>query len=362
MKTKSTIKLTRRGLMRSGVALAAVAAAQLPVAHRARAASGADVASAEGEINVLGYQFYQADDVHNAGKVQASWSYVQADTELPPKLRPRGSFDVATMSLTVLDPLYKIDRFAPIDPDLLENYGDLDPTLRALYTKEDGSVWGVPYAVVPGQMGWNSDLVSEPKDIRDLLKPEYTGKVGLVDNAVLLPAYALALGLSSPERPELVTHESMEQVMAFLEELRSQVKTIFVFGDEPNLFARSDIAVAFQTFASFFTESPSMKFNFVGSISFVDAWGILQDGDHAKGISWINNFTTPEGLSAMAGMSYANPSNDESLDGLPEALRMPIADLVKASPPLGATPLEKGDYVSLPEMIEMWSAYKASFL
>lgn len=375
-----TPHVTRRDLLRGGTAaggavllggslgplLAACASSSTSPSPAVLTAS--QIAGARGTIHVLGWQFYESDKTQNTSRVKASWSYITSSDQIATKIKPAHSFDVFTSSASLMDEFYAVKRIAPLDISLLPNYHLIVPAVResSVWKGPDGKVYAVPLAGSAGLTAWDSAHVPEPRTMQDLLKPVYRGILGVLDDPNTLWQFARGLGLSPASHPERLTHQQLDQVMAYLGKLKPQIKTLYGFGEEVNLFSRGDIRVAFQSFGSLVTSASKngakVKGNYLGSVMFVDALSVTPDANMAASYQWINQAISVAGQQGMAQASLANPVVDAANNALPPSLRISFAKLAVLSPILGPFPVtSSGDQVSGQDLATAWSNFKGSF-
>ncbi|MBS1862565.1 MAG: extracellular solute-binding protein [Actinobacteria bacterium] len=327
--------------------------------------SQAEFKAASGTINVLGWQFYQAE-AQNEGPVKAKWAYINSSAEIPTKTKPEGSFQVFTSNNGQMNQFFAEGRMVPLQTELLTNYHLVDAGLRddPIWKGEDGKVYAVPLAVTAEVTAWDGSKVPEPKSLTDLLKPEYTGQVALLDDYQTINQLAQGLGLPLPPK---LTKNDLGQVTEFMNELKPQVKTFFPFGGEVQLFSRGDIGVAFQSAGSLVLaaqeNNKSVRSNFVGSVSFVDALSLLSGGDEAAGLRWINQAFSVKAQEGLAEASFSNPTVDAARHVLPPPLNsMSVAELIEKAPAAGSFPVgAEGDAATLEDATKAWDEYKASF-
>lgn len=372
---------TRRELIRrsagiGGVVLAGGALTELLAACGSSSKTSSagltpqDVKQATGTIKVLGYQFYQDDKFQNGGKVQAKWGYVSQDAELPAKAKPANSYDVVDAAGDTVTQFFEINRLQPIDTSLLTNYKSIAPAVRhyPLWKGKDGKIYAVPVAMAVDETGWDAASVPEPKRIQDLLKPEYKGVVGVIDSFIVLPATGLALGVS-PDRtaPQKLTSANLKEIVSFLDKLKPQIRTLYAFGDEVNLFSRGDIKVAYLTVGSLIQQASKngvqVKGNFVGSLTFADSWAITTDAAVAASLQWIDRFISIPGQKSMAKVSGSTPVVPAAVQPsvLQPELRIPFPQLIRNAPILGSPSTKaEGKYVGLEDLINTWNEFKAS--
>lgn len=302
----------------------------------------------------------------NDGPVKAKWTEIGGDAaQIPIKIKPSGSFDIFTSNAGQMNQYFAIERLAPIDTSLLTNYGSVDKTLREdpAWRGEDGKIYAVPLILGPALMGWNQKEVAEPKNVKDLLKPEYGGAIGLYDDYQMINTVAQGLGL--PQPPNL-THDHLDQIKEFLEELRPQVKTFYPFGGEAQLFGRGDIAVAYNTFASLIVgekeSNADLKTNWVSSVTYADALSILTGENETEALAWIDQALALPAMEELAEIGQAPTSVQAANGELSPEVAPPLSELAKEAPFVGPYPVEsEGDKVTVQEATSTWSEYKASF-
>lgn len=324
-----------------------------------------DVEAAKGTITVYGWSSENAP-LQNDGPVKAKWTDIAGDAaQIPIKIKPEGSFDVFTSNAGQMEQYFATGRLAPIDTALLSNYEGINATLRddPVWKGPDGAVYAVPIILGPALIAWDSNKVGEPGQLEDLLKPEYTGGIGIYDDYQMINTVAQGLGL--PQPPEL-TASDFDQVKEFLEKLRPQVKTFYTFGGEAQLFGRGDITVAYSTFASLIVgeqeSNPAIKTNTVSSVSYADAFSVLKGSNEAASIAWINQAIAPAAMKNLAEVGKAPTTLQSANAVLPKQLQKPLSQLVEESPIVGPYPLEaSGDKVTVEEATAYWTEYKASF-
>lgn len=331
--------------------------------------SSEEVENATGEIGVLGWAYLETEE-QSAGNVQAKWSYPSTGPSLITKART-GSFDVVVSESAALPALSALGTFTSIDTSLVEGYDEIIPELREEFTTSEGDVIGVPFTLGPWVTAYDSSKVSEPKELEDLLDPAYRDSIALQDDALLVGQIAMEQGVEDTSE---MTQEDLDRAMAFLEELRPNVRSFFQIGEDTQLFNSGSITVSMasigSTLAGAIENNPAIKFNFVAAGTFVDAWSITQDADAAAAISYINQSLTVPGQTVIAESSLNYPAIPEALPALQKSddpfaqvlSDMTLPELLEEAPILdGYSPEGEGDVVSIDEVIRAWDEYKASF-
>lgn len=332
-------------------------------------ASSEEIENASGEIEILGWAYLETDE-QNAGSVQAKWSYPSTGPSLITKART-GSFDVIVSESAAMPALNSLGIFASVDTSLIEGYDEIIPELRDEFTTPEGDVVGVPFTLGPWVTAYDSSKVPEPQNIDDLLDPVYRDAIALQDDALLVGQIAMEQGVEDMSQ---MTQEDLDRAMAFLEELRPNVKSFFQIGEDTQLFNSGSISVSMasigSTLAGAIENNPAIKFNYVAAGTFVDAWSITQEGDAAAAINYINRTLTAPGQTAIVEGSLNYPAVPEALPALAksddpfaqELADMSLSELLKEAPILdGYAPEAEGDIVGIDDVIRAWDEYKASF-
>jgi spermidine/putrescine-binding protein len=333
--------------------------------------STAEVRSASGQVEVAGWQYYQDPEVQDAGAVSSKWSYLSTGPDIITKARS-GEFDVVDSETSAMAALKTLDVVAPIDTSLLSNYDSIEAGLRASETwKQEGKVIGVPFSVTPSMTSFDTSEVQEPKTLDDLLKPEFADGIAIYDDPAVIGGIAMAQGVEDTTK---MTHEQLEKVMGFLEEMHPNVKTFYQFGEEIPLYARGDIVASIGSFGSVLAKEieadPAVEFNFLGEITYTNGWVAPDGADMPAALNWIDRTLTPAGQKSIvenAGDYPAVPAARKYLEALDDPVseelsRYTLPEVLEMAPELHGYAAEgHGDIVSIDEVTRAWDEYKASF-
>lgn len=333
--------------------------------------SAKEVQNATGQINVLGWQFYE-DESAQDNAVSADWTYVNSDPDILTKART-GDFDVSTILGSLMDPLETLGVLDPIATSALTNYDDLPARIRddPIWKNEDGDVVGVPYAIAPAFTAWDSSTVSEPTSLDDLLDPKYACGIALFDAPETIAQIAVAQGVQDTRE---MTEAQLDAAMAYLDDLRPNVKSFYTFGEDVQQFNRGDICVSISTFSPIsraIAANPAIKLNFLAEVTFIDTWGVLApEENYPQALNWINGTLSKEGQEAIVKAGGAYPVNPAALPTL-KALGDPVSEFLTSQTideVLDAAPLSlgfaakgDGDVVTQDEATRAWNEYKGSF-
>lgn len=323
-----------------------------------------DVRDASGTIRMLGFQTYE-QPAQNAGQVKAKWTYISSGPEIVTKIRPANSYDVFIAPAFQMGQFFAVDRMVPIDTSVLQAYESIAPVFRdnPTWKGSDGEIYGVPFVYATVYMPYIAAKVPEPKSADDLLRPEFRNAIGFVDDATQsIPKVARVLGKEGD--PARITDQEFEEVIAYLEKLRPQVRTLYTSGDEVSLLDRGDISLAMTSYAFALTAGvPNLKASLFASFGFCDGLGILAGADQAAATSWINQALSREAERQLAAAGPLQPVRSDASGALPRFMReMPVDELLRVSPMMTRPPLKSGEGVaSLDDWVTAWNDYKASF-
>ncbi len=355
------------------IGIAACGSSDSSTSNAASTLTPEDVKSASGSIDVAGWQFYENEDVQDAGSVDSKWSYIATDNDIITSARA-GDADLLTSSGPQMATLLALDTLAPIDTDLLSNYESITPALRddPIWKNSEGQVVAVPFGVAPIFTAYDSADVPEPKTVDDLLDPVYEDSIAIFDAPETIAKIALSQGV---EDTATMTQEEMDAALAFLDEMRPNIKTFFQFGEDAQLFNRGDIDVSFASFGAslgkIVEQNPEIKFNFTGQTTFVDSWSLLNDSNNAPAMNWIDQTLSPagqEGIVAASGDYPVNPAALPALKKMGDPVSRTLAGMT-LDEILEAAPLSQGfvakssdpDVVTFDEATRAWNDFKASF-
>lgn len=328
-----------------------------------------EVQNASGELTVLGWQFYE-DEKAQDDAVTTDWTYVNTEAEFLNKL-PSGSFDISTPASPQMSALEALGVLQPFDTSLLANYGKIDPILRdnPVFKNDGGEVVAVPFTVLASFLAFDSSQVAEPASLDDLLSDEFSCGIAMFDAPETIAQIAREQGVEDTTE---MTQEQLDEAMAYLEELRPNVKAFFGFGEDTQLYNRGDICASYGSFGTTLSQAvennPAIEWNFVGQNSFIDAWSYTNPDVAAEALHWIDRTLSTKGQEALVNAGGGYPVNPDALpaltafgDPVSESLAgLSLEQLLEEAPPAQGFAIE-GDSVTLDEATRAWNDYKASF-
>src|SRR5690606_30416326 len=152
-------------------------------------------------------------------------TFISSNEEIITKLQAGGlgRTDIITMYFGYLPLMAEAGLLEPIDPSRIENFSKLVPQFTSQEAiRWNGELYGVPWNWGSLPVMYDPAVVtSPPESWLDILKPEYKGKVAMVDDPL---GNLLIWGTVVTGKPmgTLLTKEEMTQVIDKLIEIKTQ--------------------------------------------------------------------------------------------------------------------------------------------
>ncbi len=327
--------------------------------------TAAEVAAAKGKIDVMTFAIFQAPEL-SSDRVKASFTTVESTADIIAKLRSSdftpGIVDTGQNSMPEL---FALDRLVPIQTDLVPGFAELDQDLASnpVFAK-DGDIYAIPFSVATCMTAWDSKKVPEPTTAEQLLGDDYRNGIALTNTSDTLMYVHHMLGGDLSR----FTHADLDAAVAYLEELKPNVKTFNTWQDV-ELLGGGEVTVLF-TGASSMLEStraanPAAKANFLGAMTYADCWAIADTADQAVALAWLDNALAMEAQVAVMKLSGGYPSLGAAADAklFPQELReLTVAQAIEKAPLIPGVVVESdGDLVTRTELEDAWTTYKGSF-
>lgn len=336
--------------------------------------SANDVENASGTVKALVWSGYENEEAFaSLEEVSLKAAFLAANEDTITKTKEEGAFDAVTIYQGMIDPLRSLDRIAPIDTSLLQNYGKLYPFFRQSEAfRRDGKVYGVPYTWGTMMMAYNANEVEAPKTFDDLMAPSLKGKISMPDDAyAAITTFARYAGLEDANQ---LTPNQLDQVMALLGEFKPQVLSIASnYGELPAMYSRGEIVASVPdwTPTAVTASSGGVKVETTipeeGAFSFVDSWMIIGSAENPGGAYAIID----QAISAKAqatigkavGLGVVNPEAVPELgDAVAKAWRYEqLEETFSKAPLYRGVPVEKsGNITTYQDWTSRWEEFKAA--
>ncbi len=276
-----SMMMTRRGFNAGAAGLGALAGTGL--ASRA--------AFAETEVTFLGWQGYDeglfVDDFMAENEITLNTTYIGNNDEIVTRLASGGlgSIDIVTPYMGYIPLLAESGLIQPIDESKISNMGSMMPLFRNdPNVSVDGALYGVPFTWGSAPMMYNPAVTGGvPASWMDLFKPEYEGKVGMMDDPLgnLMLAAVIA---TDAEVATSLTHEQLKAATDFLIEVKGISRLVAVsWGDLADALARGDVDITFsgwetiKKFAADMGTTIDYTYPEEGTFAWLDTFSIATD-------------------------------------------------------------------------------------
>jgi putative spermidine/putrescine transport system substrate-binding protein len=293
----------------------------------------------EGQVNILAWPGY-AEDGSNDKTVdwvtpfeqqtgcQANVKYFGTSDEAV-QLMKTGEYDVVSASGDATLRLIAGGDVAPVNTDLLKNYGDIESFLKGQpFNSVDGQMYGVPH-------GWGANLLMYRTDKVDPAPTSwaavfddastYAGKVTAYDSPIYIADAALYLMSTQPDLgikdPYALDEDQLAAAVELLKKQKENVSeywsdylksaTSFETGD-------SEIGTTWQVIASL-AKSDGAPVEAIlpteGSTGWSDTWMISSKAKNPNcGYAWMDYITSPAAQAAVAEYFGEAPANTKACD------------------------------------------------
>jgi spermidine/putrescine-binding protein len=235
--------LSRRQVLAGAAALTATAGLGL----------GPRPAFAKTTMTWMGWQGYETPILSGSfiadNDIDFQPTFISSNEEIITKLQAGGigNTDLITMYFGYLPLMAEGGLLEPIDTAKIEQLPKLIPQFLAQDAiKHDGDLMGVPWNWGSLPLMYDPEAVSAvPESWLDIMKPEYKGKVAMVDDPL---GNLLIWGTVVTGKPmgTILTKEEMVAVIDKLIEIKTQHARAFfpTYGDMSEAFARNEVAVS----------------------------------------------------------------------------------------------------------------------
>ncbi len=318
--------LSRRGFLAGSAALGGLASLGL----------GARTADAATTMTWMGWQGYEtpikAGTFLKDNDIDFQPTFIASNEEIITKLQAGGigKTDLITMYFGYLPLMAEGNLLEPIEPEKVAQFGDLIPQFTGHDAiRKDGKLYGVPW-------NWGSlplmydpaQVPTPPESWTDLMKPEFKGKVAMVDDPL---GNLLIWGTVVTGKPmgTLLTRDELKKVIDTLIDLKkNQARAFFAsYGDMADAFARNEVtasAIGWEAVAVWAQgKGKTIKYTIPkeGTGMFMDCLCIPKDAPHVElSYKMINHVISPEPQKIFATEQSAGITNLKAVPTLPAEL------------------------------------------
>ena len=318
--------LSRRSLLTAIAALGGAAALGLP----GRPAYAATT------MTWMGWQGYEtpikAGTFLKDNDIDFQPTFIASNEEIISKLQAGGvgKTDIITMYFGYLPLMADGGLLEPVDPTKIALFGDLIPQFTGNDAiRKDGQLYGVPWNWGSLPLMYDPAAVpAAPESWMDLMKPEFTKKVAMVDDPL---GNLLIWGTVVTGKPmgTLLTRDEMKKVIDTLIEIKTkQARAFFAsYGDMADAFARNEVtasAIGWEAVAVWAkAKGKEIKYTIPkeGTGMFMDCLCIPKDCPHLDlTYKMINHIISPEPQKIFATEQSAGITNLKTVPMLPPEL------------------------------------------
>lgn len=283
---------------------------------------GIDVASADGQVNVLTWEGYA--DASFIDKFQAdsgcevTATYVGSNDDFAPKLAAGGGvYDLITPSIDTTKTMIDAGFVEPLDTAKITAWNDIYEKFRgAEGINKDGQVYGMPYSWGAISFMYRKDqFPTPPTSIADLWNPAYKGRISLWDDK---SALYVAARLEGNTNIYALTDEQLDQAKNKLIEQKPLIRKYWATaGELVDLYAAGEVWIS-NTWAGYQSRLINEKGIAVEEFipkenaeGWMDSWMIVKGTPNQECVYKFLNMQSSElgqcGVANVNGYSAANP-------------------------------------------------------
>jgi spermidine/putrescine-binding protein len=361
--------LSRRGFLAGSAALGGVVGLGL---H-------SNPAAAKTTMTWMGWQGYEtpilAGDFVAKNDIDFQPTFIASNEEIITKLQAGGlgKTDLITMYFGYLPLMAQGGLIEPIDTSRIEVFGKLIPQFTGQSAiKYQDKLMGIPWNWGSLPIMYDPAVVtSPPESWFDVMKPEYKGKVAMVDDPL---GNLLVWGrtVTGAEVGTLLTKQQLAEVIDFLVEVKTKQALSFfpTYAEMADAFVSNEIvistigweAVAVWTQQQGKTIAYSIPQE--GTGMFMDCLCIPKDCPHVDLVyGLINHIVSPEPQKQFATEQSAGITNLKAVPLLPEGLRKSynydnIDGFMQRARLFPVPPTEEGEYATYDDFLEEYERLK----
>jgi putative spermidine/putrescine transport system substrate-binding protein len=295
-----------------------------------------EIGEGEGALSVLAWPYYAEDGSFNEGLdwVTAFEEETGCDTAVQyfgtsdeaVQLFQTGQYDVVSASGDASLRVVFSGDAAPLNTDLLENYGDLAPFLKEQPNNSvDGTVYGVPHGWGANLLQYNTEVVTPPPTSWGaVFDPEspYSGRVTAYDSPIYIADAALYLMETQPdlgiENPYALDEDQLAAAVDLLKEQKGIIGEYwadYVKMEQAYTQGSLVLGTSWQVIVNtLVAQDPPVPVETVlpdeGSTAWSDNWMLHSEAEHPNcAYMWMNYITSPPVQAEVATTFGEAPAN-----------------------------------------------------
>ena len=214
------------------------------------AALGERSAAAATTVTLVGWEGYDKplEGYLKANNITLDPTYIGDSNQIISKLTSGGvgRVDLVTPNVTYVPLLVKLNTLSAVDESKVPNLKHVHPFfLGNPSIRIEGKLYAVPYVWGGVPMMYDPAAISEPQSWSDVLKPEYKGKVSMLDN--LNNIQLAARVVTDAKVPTRLTHQQLKDAVDFLIKVKGQTRVLATsYGDMADALARGEAVITFN--------------------------------------------------------------------------------------------------------------------
>src|SRR5262245_40804765 len=201
-------------------------------------------------VTLVGWEGYDKplEGYLKANNITLDPTYIGDSNQIISKLTSGGvgRVDLVTPNVTYVPLLVKLNTLSAVDESKVPNLKNVHPFfLGNPSIRIDGKLYAVPYVWGGVPMMYDPSAISEPKSWNDVLKPEYKGKVSMLDN--LNNIQLAARVVTDAKVPTRLSHQQLKDAVDFLIKVKAQTRVLATsYGDMADALARGEAVITFN--------------------------------------------------------------------------------------------------------------------
>ena len=327
VRVRTMMSMSRRDLMKGAAALGVIAATR----------STSRDAAAAGAVSMFGWQDYDAglrvgDFLQREG-IEVSFTPIGNNDEIISRLSAGGAgqVDIVTPYMGYIPFMVAAELLEPIDESLVPNLANVPEVFRNdSNVIVNGTRYAVPFTWGSGPMAYDPAVIpTAPESWMDIFKPEYKGKVGMMDDPIGNQMLAAILATDA-EVPTMLTADQLDQATEFLIKLKKDaVRQLAVsWGELANALARSEVVITFSggEFLKKFAADAGKQIEFTypkeGTFAWLDSYCIAKGAPNIEAAhQCANQALDVEGQLAFGEKTFQAIVVREAIDQLQPSTR-----------------------------------------
>jgi len=287
----------------------------------------------EGQVNIVqwpGYATLTKEFTETTGCEVNAKDGASSDDMI--SLIQTGEYDGVSASGNASVRLMTTGDVAPIDPDLIPNYGDVQEGIKnQSYNSLDGEPYGVPHGRGPNYLMFRTDALPEDTDSWSVIweddkLAEYKGKISIYDDSIFIADAAVYLKATQPDLGIDNPYQlDEEQFAAAVDLLKKQAPNVGEYwpGDvakQIQSFTNGDSVVGTTwpyQYVQLTAASKPVPVKVVkpkeGTTGWSDTWMVYSQAEHPNCMYlWMDHMASPEAQATVAEGFGEAPVNLEA--------------------------------------------------